>query len=1028
MTLADWGHRHAKAILFVTVILAIAGAFLATLVPVSLFPRVDYPRIVVSAEAGDMPIEEMVASVTRPLEEAVNSVPGVVNVRSTTSRGAADLSVNFDWHTDMPQAFLLVQSRLDQIRSDLPPDTHLNTRRMDPTVFPVVAYSLTSHSRSPIELRDFAMHTLRPLLGRVAGVASIDVLGGQTPEALVEVNPSKLLAYHLSLSQVAAALQGTNQIAATGRVEQNYRLYQALVDGRYESLEAIASTVVTSIRGLPITVGDLASVRPSTVPQWIRVTANGQDAVLVNVLQQPGGNTVALDDELQRVLAELRPRLPRGVSISQYYDQADLVRESMGSVRDSIVVGILLGAIVLFLFLRHVPITLVAVGSVPLTVALTVILLRAFGQGFNIMTLGGLAAAIGLILDDAIVLVESIHHHLEEGVADLQEATRAALLAQRKPFLGSSLSSIIVFLPMAFLTGVTGAFFKSLSLTMASALAVSLALSLFVIPPIAGRFLRASARAPGRSPGRLAAWHAKALEWLLPRPWWVVILSVLMLGGSVALYRIVPNGFLPAMDEGAFVLDYFTEPGTALSETDRVVRRIEAILGHVPEVESYSRRTGTQLGGALTEPNQGDLLVRLKGSRRRGIDEVIDQVRTEVESSVPGVHVEFAQLMEDLIGDLTAVPQPIEIKIFGSDPGELQHIAEQVAALIPKVPGVVDVFNGITIAGPSLRYRVDPLQAGRFGLTTDALQTNLAAALEGVVPTRMLEGDHLIGIRVRYPEIARNDTAALAQLQLPLAGGQTVSLDRVAQLAITSGDAELSRENLKPMVAVTARIEGQSLGGTISRIKSLLARHVTLPPGVFLEYGGLFHEQQESFKGLAIVMAAAVMLVMTILLFMFRSFAAALAIVWVDALVPVGILGALWLTGTPLNISSMMGMVMVIGIVAENAIFLVHAVHERVREGFAFREALVRGATARARAIFMTTLAAVLALLPLALGVGAGSQMQRPLAIAVIGGFSLSSLLLLFVLPVVYGLLARGREGGSFHLEATARVPAAREA
>lgn len=1005
MNVADWGRRQAKALLFVTLILAVAGAFLATQLPVSLFPRVDFPRIVVSADAGDMPVDEMVASVTRPLEEAVNSVPGVVNVRSTTSRGAADLSINFDWHADMPQTFLLVQSRLDQIRSSLPANLHLVTRRMDPTVFPVVAYSLTSATRSPVELRNLALYTLRPLLVRVPGVAQIDVLGGQAPEALVEVNPAKLLAFHVSVTQVALALQATNQTSAVGKLEEHYQLFLTLVDGRYQTLDQIAKTVVTSSRGVPVMVGDLATVRLSTAPQWIRVTADGHDAVLVNVLQQPGGNTVAVDGAISRQLEAIRAKLPSGVAIAQYYNQADLVRESAASVRDSILVGVALGAFVLYLFLRNWRITLVAVASVPVTVAISVVLLHQLHQGFNIMTLGGLAAAIGLVIDDAIVIVESISHHLSE-TGERVAAVNSALREQMKPFLGSSLSSVIVFLPLAFLSGVTGAFFKSLALTMASALVVSLGLSILVIPIVSSRLLpRQSIRSSQGTP-RLATFYRRLMGGLLPRPWVTVIASLALLAGSLTLYRTLPNGFLPEMDEGAFVIDYFTPPGMALSETDRVVRQIEGILVHVPEVGSYSRRTGTQLGGALTEPNQGDILVRLKPERRRPIDAVIDDVRSAIQAQVPGIHVEFAQLMEDLIGDLTAVPQPVEIKVFGSDPAVLRRLGQQIADQLPKVPGVVDVFNGTQIAGPELMYRPDPLNAGRYGLTTDAIRAALEAALEGTVPTQMLLGDHLMDLRVRYPAIARNAAAALGQIQIPTPDGHTVSADRVTSVRIEPGTAELTRENVKPMVAVTARIEGQSLGGTIAAIKARLSRTVVMPPGTYVEYGGLYREQQDSFRGLALVLIAAVMLVVAVLLALFQSFAAAFAIAWIAALSTFGILGALALTHTPLNISSLMGTVMIVGIVAENAIFLVHAVVERRKRGMEVDQALIEGAWSRARAIAMTTLAGILALLPLAIGLGAGAQMQKPLAIAVIGGFALSSLLLLVILPSVLRILA----------------------
>lgn len=1010
--LALWGHHQAKALVFLTFLLAAAGVFLARDLPVSLFPNVDFPHIVVSADAGDMPADQMVAEVTRPLEQAVNSIPGVVAVRSTTGRGACDLSLNFDWHVDMDQTYTLVQGRLNDIRPSLPADTSLDIKRMRPSIYPVVGYSLTSDTLTPVQLSDQARLVIKPLLSRVPGVARIDVMGDVQREALVQVDPARLQAYHLTLAQVATAIGETNDVSAVGKLQEHYQLYLTVVDGRYASYDEIARTVVTSAQGQPVTVGDLASVGPSTKPQWIRVTADGHPAVIFNVIQQPGGNTVAIEADIEQALARLKAKLPAGVALAKYYDQAELVKESENSVRDSMGVGVLLGAAVLYMFLRRVSITLIAVATVPLTVAITVILLSWVHESFNIMTLGGLAAAIGLVIDDAIVMVENIVHHLQSGAETPLEATRLALGQQWKPFLGSSISSVIVFLPLAFLTGVTGAFFKSLSLTMACALVISLGLSLLVVPLAVGRFVKAGQVHEPRH-GRPAQAFRAVSGFLFRRAWVVGLLAVAMLAGSFTLYRTLPNGFLPEMDEGAFTLDYYTPPGTSLSETARVVSRVEKIVTDTPEVASYSLRTGTQMGGALTEPNEGDILVRLKSGPRRPIDAVMDDVRQRVADAVPGIHVEFTQLLEDAIGDMVDVPQPVQIKLFGDNVTQLRALAHRIADAIPRVPGVVDVDPGVKISGAALRVRPDPILAGRYGLTTADVRQALSGALEGTVASTMLEGENVVGIRVRYPDAARDDTAALEAVQVPTASAQAVAMGRVAQVSVQPGEAEITRENVKPMVAVTARIEGQSLGGTVERIQAYLAKAVPLPPGVFVEYGGLYKEQQASFKGLMIATVAAITLIATLLLFMFQSFAAALAIAIVDAMATLGILVALWVTGTALNISSMMGAVMIVGIVAENAIFLLHAVQLRLAAGQPLHEALTEGALSRARPIVMTTLAAVLALLPLALGMGAGAQMQRPLAVAVIGGFSLSSLLLLFALPVLYGTFLRLAGGGS---------------
>ncbi|HEY9723831.1 MAG TPA: efflux RND transporter permease subunit, partial [Oscillatoriaceae cyanobacterium] len=589
--LASWGHLQAKAIVFLTMLLALAGVLLAENLPVSLFPNVDFPHIVVSADAGDMPADQMVAEVTRPLEKAVNAIPGVEAVTSTTGRGACDLSITFDWHVNMDKTFTLVQGDLNQVQTQLPAGVTLDIKRMRPSMYPVVGYSLTSDTLNQVQLKNIARFVMRPLLTRVPGVANLQIQGGEDREALVEVNPAKLQAYHLSLPQVTQAIADTNEIASVGKLEQHYQLYLTLVDGRYHTFDQIANTVVTSVHGVPVTVGDVATVKPSTAPQWIHITADRHEAVLLYAIQQPGGNTVAIEAGIEKALAGMKNKLPPGLKIGKFYDQADLVRGSMGSVRDSMAVGVVLGAIVLYLFLRSLPITIIAVVSVPLTIAISVILLTAVHESFNIMTLGGMAAAVGLVMDDAIVMVENIVHHLQHGAQSPLDATRRALAEQWKPFIGSSLSSVIVFLPLAFLTGVTGAFFRSLSLTMACALVISLVLAVLVVPLAIGRFVKASSVPEHGNDGPIARGYRRTMRTLFARRWIVGLVAVAMLAGAATLYKTLPNGFLPEMDEGAVTLDYYTDPGTSLSETARVLKQVEARILATPEVASYSLRT-----------------------------------------------------------------------------------------------------------------------------------------------------------------------------------------------------------------------------------------------------------------------------------------------------------------------------------------------------------------------------------------------------------------------------------------------------
>jgi CzcA family heavy metal efflux pump len=1005
--------RRAKSTLFVVLVLALAGLATAFRLPVALFPDIAFPRIAVAADAGEMPADRMMITVTRRLEEAVKSIPDILSVRSTTSRGTSELSINFRWNVDMVAAELLVNNALNQTRNELPADTQISVRKMNPTVAPIIGYSLVSDQRSLVELRTLAEYTLRPALTSIDGVAQVEVLGGRTREYEVMVSPERLRSFHLSLGDLIAAIQSTNVVGSVGRIEQDYQLYLTLVDGQYAGPEQIGRTLVDVRDHMPVFLDDVAVIRESTRPEWTRVTSNGREAVLLNVYQQPGGNTVRIDAQIRSALAAIKDQLPADLTLSKFYDQSDLIVESMASVRDSIVVGLLLAMVLLLLFLRDWKITLIVLLDVPLVIAITVLIMRACGMSFNIMTLGGIAAALGLIIDDAIVVVENVIRHLALRRTSAAAAVQVSVAEILPPILGSSLSTIVVFAPLVFLTGVTGAFFRSLSLTMAASLLVSLLLSLSFIPLLAQHWITEREAARQEKESRLFGFLHRHYEVLLAalcrRRYLGVVAAVLLVAGSYALYRGLPSGFLPDMDEGTFILDYRTPPGTSLEETDRVLRQIERILATVPEIVSYSRRTGLQLGGALTEADMGDFLVRLQPRRGRDIEAIIDDVRQQVLHTVPGIDIEFAQLMGDLIGDLTAVPQPIEIKVFGDDYARIVEVSRQVMEQLQQVDGVVDLYDGITIAGSSIVIKVDHTQAGMFGLSAAAIQQEVAAALSGTVASQVQEAQYMSAIRVRYPLGDRQDLERLQRLRLRTPAGEYISLATVATVSVQQGQAQLTRENLKQMIAVTARISGRDMGSTLRDIQARIRQHIVLPPQVFIQYGGLYQEQQKSFTGLLAVLAMAILLVFTVQLVEFESFRIPLVVLLVDILSLFGVLLLLRLTGVGLNISSMMGMVMIVGIVAENAIFLIHYVERFRAEGLSVQAAVVEAGKTRMRPILMTTLAAVCALTPLAVGIGAGAQMQQPLAIAVIGGFAVSAVLQLLLLPVFYVLLFESR-------------------
>jgi CzcA family heavy metal efflux pump len=1012
MNFGLWMQAHRRSLLFVITLLALAGGLTAFRLPISLFPNVAFPRAVVSLDAGDRPAEQMATLVTTPVEEALRRVPNVRDVTSKTSRGSAEISVNFDWGTDMAQATLQAQSAIGEILGTLPAGTSMQVRRMDPTVFPVLAYSLTSQQQTLSALHDLALFQMRPLLSSVEGVARVDITGGATDEFEVEVDPARLAAYKLSLADVSKAIGAANVLMANGRIEDHYKLYLIIANITITKLDELRRVVVSASGANQVRLGDVAVVRSGVTPQWIRVTADGKDAVLVNIYQQPGANSVAMARAVRAKLTQFQAQMPPGVRLANWYDQSELVTASATSVRDAIMIGVVLAAITLFVFLRNWKITVIAVALVPVVMAATILLLDVFGMGFNIMTLGGMAAAVGLVIDDAIVMIEHIVRRMREsGAHAFHGRVMAAALEFTRPLAGSSAATLIIFVPLAFLSGVTGAFFKALSLTMASALFISFLVTWLGVPILCDRWLKPS-DAEEHAETRLASWlntrYGRLAGRVAARPWLVLVgLVPLVLASAIAFTR-VGSGFMPTMDEGGFVLDYYTQPGTSVTETNRLMKQVESIVSANPNVATYSRRTGAGLGGDLNEPNKGDFFIRLKSSRREPIEAVMEEIRSKIEARVPGVHIELAQLMEDLIGDLTAVPQPVQIKIYSDNQATLANTAKKVAAAIGKVRGVVDVDDGINPAGDALELHIRPDAAAAEGMDPQAIAQAVTDMVEGNVATQFQVGPKSIGIRVRVADAAGLTDTRLGQLQIRAPDGHLFALSRVAERVVVTGQPEVSRDNLKRMVAVTARIDGRDLGSTIADVQKVLDRGKLLPIGVYYELGGLYQQQQIAFKGLMTVFGAAVALVFGLLLFLYERFRIALAVLAMPLLATGAVFIGLWTTGIELNISAMMGMTMIVGIVTEVAIFYVSELTGLMRdEEIPLARALIEAGRNPQRPIAMTTIAAILALLPLAFALGQGSAMQQPLAVAIISGLIVQLPLVLLVLPVFLQLLMR---------------------
>jgi multidrug efflux pump subunit AcrB len=1033
-----WLARSTRPIFFFAVMLTLAGVYLACKVPISVFPETNFPRVIIGVDNGVMPVEQMEVTITRPIENAVNSVPGLTSIRSITSRGSAEVDLSFNWNVDMVLSLQLVNSALAQVQQTLPPTAHITTNRLTFATFPVLGYSLTSETVPQTQLWEIATYDLKPPLNRVEGVSSVLVQGGQVPEYHVVPNLALLQNSGVTITDLVNAINASNIVQSPGLYEANHQLILGLVGAQVHDIAALRQLVVkTTPGGAPVRLGDVATIEPSTMPVYTVVTANGKTAVLLSIARQPSSNTVAVADAVAKEVTDLQQKLPPGVKLELFYDQSQLVRDAISSVRDAICIGLALACVILFLFLRDWTSALIAGLVIPVTIAITILALWIIGESFNLMTLGGMAAAIGLIIDDAIVVVENIVMHRDAG-EHRADAVRKALKELTIPLLGSTITPVVVFLPLVSMSGVTGVFFRALAITMTAALLTSLALALTWTPGLSYVLLREH-RAPGdgssssglehgpegesnsdstpeHSAGRLLErvlrLHAQVLEWALAKPRWVGGICVLLVLGTLGGYQLLGTNQLPEMDEGGFILDYFMPPGSSLSETNRVLQDVTRILESIPEVENTSRRTGLQLGLAtVTEANTGDFTVKLKAKRSRSVWNVMGEARARIKAAQPELDIELTQVLQDNINDLSNTPEPIQVKVFSNDAALLTQLGPRVGDAISKVPGVVDVANGIdnTISGPATTFQVDPIVASRLGFTPTEVSDDATSILDGITTNPLIANGRAYTIRVRLGSEHRSSLDAIETTVFNSASGHTGTLGSLASIQQLPPQNEIKREDLQQLVEVTAGLEGSNLGGVMEKVQQVVAA-LHLPASVRVVYGGTYQQQQQSFRDLLQVLVLALGLVFGVLLIEFRNFPAPVSILASSVLSISGVILALLVTGSTFNVSSFMGLIMVIGIVAKNGILLLDA-DERFRaRGFSPREAMLHAAQRRLRPIVMTALAAVCGMLPLAFALGAGSQMLQPLAIAVIGGLTVSMVLSLVVTPLVYFLLTRRRE------------------
>ena len=1000
--------------LAVLVVLIMAGGVFAfSKLHTSLFPEITFPKIKIIADAGLQPVDKMMVTVTRPLENAIKKIPNLVNIRSTTSRGSCEISAYMSWDANVDLSQQQIESKIGEIRNDLPPGVQLTVEKMNPSILPVIGYTLetNSQSRTPIDMKQLAMFTIKPFLSQVQGVAEVRIIGGRQKEYWLILNTQKMSALGITPDALTTALNQTNFIESNGFLADYKMLYLSVTDATLHSVEDLKNLVISNNSKRILQLKDIAEVQIKEGIEYTRINANGREGLLVAIVKQPNSNLVDLSKEMQLKVAELQSILPRGVTIKPYYIQAEFVNDSVKSVTDSLWIGLVLAIIVAIIFLRSFKASATILITIPVTICLSLISIYAVGYTLNIMTLGAIAAAIGLIIDDAIVVVEQIHRSHEEHPNDTNDIiVKKAIHYLFPAMVGSSISTIVIFVPFELMSGVAGAYFKVMTNTMIITLVCSFIVTWIFLPVIYLFLTRKKKPLLTNKPA--VAHEVKKQAWVsffIHRP----IISIgIMIALAISIVLILPNletGFLPEMDEGSIVLDYSSPPGTSLQETDRMLRQVEKIITSIPDVAAYSRRTGTQMGFFITEPNTGDYLIQLKKSRNRSTNDVIEEIRHKVESSQPALIIDFGQVIGDMLGDLMTSVQPIEIKIFGNNTTLLKQYAKQVGELVEKVDGTADVFNGVVIAGPSLSIIPDNAKLAQFGITPTAFQTQVQLSLQGALAGNILEKEQLSIIRLIYPNSSRQSIEGIRNMRIFLPSGQLKAITDLATVKLNAGDAQIERENLQSMGVISSRLENRDLGSTIKDIKQTIAQNVKLPLGYHVEYGGEYAEQQKSFSELLIILITSSMLVFGTILFLFKDFMIALCIILLAVLGISGSYLALYLTHTALNVGSYTGLIMIVGIIGENAIFTFLQFKESLKDK-TVDESIVYSISTRLRPKLMTALGAIIALLPLALGIGTGAQLHQPLAISVIGGFVVALPLLLIVLPSLIRILYKNKQ------------------
>lgn len=1012
-----WALQNRLIVVAISALLLVWGGYIALKLPVDVFPDLNKPTITILTEANGLAPEEVETQVSYPIETVMNGVPGVSRVRSVSGIGLSIVYVEFDWGTDIYRNRQLVSEKITEAREQLPPG-------VSPFLAPIssimgeimlIAVSSKDGKTDALELRTLADWTIRPRLLTITGVSQVIPIGGGVKQYQALVSPEKLKQFSVTIEEVSTALEKSNANSTGGFVDAQSQEYLVRNLGRFYSIDELKQTVVAYRNNTAIKLGDVADVQFGARIKRGDAGTNGKPAVIISVQKQPGASTLELTEKVDEAVKELQKTLPADVEINpQLFRQASFIDNSIDNVIEALRDGAILVAIVLFLFLLNFRTTFITLTAIPLSFVVTFLVLWAFGISINTMTLGGLAVAIGELVDDAIVDVENVFRRLRENrhlpnPRPSLEVIYLASLEIRSSIVYATIIVALVFLPLFMLTGVEGRLLAPLGLAYITALVASLFVSLTITPVLASYLLPKMKAMKEEKDGFfvrfLKKYDEKLLHWTLRHPYKIMVGTVVLFALTMATLPFVGTSFLPEFNEGTLTVNVQAQPGTSLAESNRIGQISEKLILEVPEVISTGRRTGR---AELDEHAEGvhytEIDVDLKETDRTR-EEILASIREKL-AVVPGVTVNVGQPISHRLDHLqSGVRAQIAVKLFGDDLATLRSKAEEIRNAINTVEGATDVSIERQVLIPQVRFNVDRAKAAQYGLQPGEITQTLETALNGRIVSQAIEGARRYDVAVRFDDASRNSIDALRNVTIDTPQGTQIPISAVATIENLPGPNQILRENAKRRIVIGSNVAGRDLGSVAQEIQQKIATQVSLPEGYFVEYGGQFEATREATRTLSLLTVFSLVAIFFLLIKALGDWRSALQVMINIPLALIGAVIALLLSGGVFSIATLVGFISLVGITSRNGIMMIsHYLHLMKEEGEDFtEEMIIRGSLERLVPVMMTALTAGLSLLPLAIAADApGKEILHPLAVVVLGGIITSTLLDQIVTPAVF--------------------------